>query len=217
MWLQSAVHADSWLSWTRGALTSPPVSSSCRPASRWEVTIATATVRTNPSNRVRSTSSSCWLNSAAPQGWVKLVLHSWVFSSEHSFKVTKVLLYLCSLLMVFLLDFPAQRMFATSAYTDTVMTPELVVDPLPIETGDGLIWVVGPVLAVVFIICIVIAILLYKKWVGLRFLLLSSCVCGPRSLRFSTSNDRKLGRNHRLAHDDCDWVCAHVCICNGWK
>lgn len=72
-------------------------------------------------------------------------------------------MYLCSLLMVFLLDFPAQRMFATSAYTDTVMTPELVVDPLPIETGDGLIWVVGPVLAVVFIICIVIAILLYKK------------------------------------------------------
>lgn len=57
-------------------------------------------------------------------------------------------------------------MFATSPYTDTVMTP-VVVDPLPVETGDGLIWVVGPVLAVVFIICIVIAILLYKKWVGL--------------------------------------------------
>ena len=56
-----------------------------------------------------------------------------------------------------------QKMFATSPYTDTVMTPELVVDPLPVETGDGLIWVVGPVLAVVFIICIVIAILLYKK------------------------------------------------------
>lgn len=54
-------------------------------------------------------------------------------------------------------------MFATSPYTDTVMTPERMVDPLPVETGDGLIWVVGPVLAVVFIICIVIAILLYKK------------------------------------------------------
>lgn len=51
-------------------------------------------------------------------------------------------------------------MFATSPYTDTVMTPEIA---LPLETGDGLIWVVGPVLAVVFIICIVIAILLYKK------------------------------------------------------
>ncbi|KAG5276405.1 hypothetical protein AALO_G00131650 [Alosa alosa] len=34
----------------------------------------------------------------------------------------------------------------------------------PVESGgDGLIWVVGPVLAVVFIICIVIAILLYKN------------------------------------------------------
>lgn len=74
MWVQSAAHADSWLSWTRGALTSPPVSSSCRPASRWELTIATATVRTNPSNQVRSTSSSCWLNSAAPRGWVELAL-----------------------------------------------------------------------------------------------------------------------------------------------
>uniref|UniRef100_A0AAQ4QMD5 protein-tyrosine-phosphatase n=1 Tax=Gasterosteus aculeatus aculeatus TaxID=481459 RepID=A0AAQ4QMD5_GASAC len=33
----------------------------------------------------------------------------------------------------------------------------------PLDAGDGLIWVVGPVLAVVFIICIVIAILLYKN------------------------------------------------------
>ncbi|XP_047442716.1 receptor-type tyrosine-protein phosphatase S isoform X13 [Mugil cephalus] len=61
------------------------------------------------------------------------------------------------------LNTTAGKMFATSPYTDTVMTPELVVDPLPVETGDGLIWVVGPVLAVVFIICIVIAILLYKN------------------------------------------------------
>lgn len=58
-------------------------------------------------------------------------------------------------------------MFATSPYTDTVMTPETVVETLQFEPSDGLIWVVGPVLAVVFIICIVIAILLYKKWVGL--------------------------------------------------
>ncbi|XP_075341717.1 receptor-type tyrosine-protein phosphatase S isoform X6 [Odontesthes bonariensis] len=61
------------------------------------------------------------------------------------------------------LNTTAGKMFATSPYTDTVMTPELVVDPLPVESGDGLIWVVGPVLAVVFIICIVIAILLYKN------------------------------------------------------
>ncbi|XP_054874736.1 receptor-type tyrosine-protein phosphatase S isoform X7 [Amphiprion ocellaris] len=61
------------------------------------------------------------------------------------------------------LNATAGKMFATSPYTDTVMTKELLVDPLPVEPGDGLIWVVGPVLAVVFIICIVIAILLYKN------------------------------------------------------
>ncbi|XP_036409910.1 receptor-type tyrosine-protein phosphatase S-like isoform X26 [Megalops cyprinoides] len=53
------------------------------------------------------------------------------------------------------------KMFVASPYTDSVMAPD--VDPLPMDGGDGLIWVVGPVLAVVFIICIVIAILLYKN------------------------------------------------------
>ncbi|XP_066552446.1 receptor-type tyrosine-protein phosphatase S isoform X7 [Amia ocellicauda] len=53
------------------------------------------------------------------------------------------------------------KMFAASPYTDTVTAPE--VHPQPMDNGDGLIWVVGPVLAVVFIICIVIAILLYKN------------------------------------------------------
>ncbi|XP_053369164.1 receptor-type tyrosine-protein phosphatase S isoform X9 [Clarias gariepinus] len=53
-------------------------------------------------------------------------------------------------------------MFVASPYSDPIMAPD--VDPQPMETGgDGLIWVVGPVLAVVFIICIVIAILLYKN------------------------------------------------------
>ncbi|XP_022048527.1 receptor-type tyrosine-protein phosphatase S isoform X8 [Acanthochromis polyacanthus] len=61
------------------------------------------------------------------------------------------------------LNATAGKMFATSPYTDTVVTKEQKVDPLPVEPGDGLIWVVGPVLAVVFIICIVIAILLYKN------------------------------------------------------
>uniref|UniRef100_A0A3B3ZGX1 protein-tyrosine-phosphatase n=1 Tax=Periophthalmus magnuspinnatus TaxID=409849 RepID=A0A3B3ZGX1_9GOBI len=46
-------------------------------------------------------------------------------------------------------------------YTDPVIAPDS--DPQPLDAGDGLIWVVGPVLAVVFIICIVIAILLYKN------------------------------------------------------
>ncbi|XP_039212073.1 receptor-type tyrosine-protein phosphatase delta isoform X39 [Crotalus tigris] len=53
-------------------------------------------------------------------------------------------------------------MFATSPYSDTVVSVDL--NPQPItEEEEGLIWVVGPVLAVVFIICIVIAILLYKR------------------------------------------------------
>uniref|UniRef100_A0A4W5PUG2 protein-tyrosine-phosphatase n=1 Tax=Hucho hucho TaxID=62062 RepID=A0A4W5PUG2_9TELE len=52
-------------------------------------------------------------------------------------------------------------MYGASPYTDPVIAPDS--DPQPLDAGDGLIWVVGPVLAVVFIICIVIAILLYKK------------------------------------------------------
>ncbi|XP_041086561.1 receptor-type tyrosine-protein phosphatase S-like isoform X12 [Polyodon spathula] len=59
------------------------------------------------------------------------------------------------------LDNPEVRMFVASPYTDPVVAPDL--DPQPVDGGDGLIWVVGPVLAVVFIICIVIAILLYKN------------------------------------------------------
>ncbi|XP_068460945.1 receptor-type tyrosine-protein phosphatase S-like isoform X11 [Clinocottus analis] len=52
-------------------------------------------------------------------------------------------------------------MYVASPYTDPVIAPDS--DPQPLDAGDGLIWVVGPVLAVVFIICIVIAILLYKN------------------------------------------------------
>ncbi|XP_060546476.1 receptor-type tyrosine-protein phosphatase delta isoform X31 [Pantherophis guttatus] len=53
-------------------------------------------------------------------------------------------------------------MYATSPYSETVVSVDL--NPQPItEEEEGLIWVVGPVLAVVFIICIVIAILLYKR------------------------------------------------------
>uniref|UniRef100_A0A1A8LQD6 protein-tyrosine-phosphatase n=1 Tax=Nothobranchius pienaari TaxID=704102 RepID=A0A1A8LQD6_9TELE len=53
------------------------------------------------------------------------------------------------------------RMYVASPYTEPVIAPDS--DPQPFDAGDGLIWVVGPVLAVVFIICIVIAILLYKN------------------------------------------------------
>ncbi|XP_050950448.1 receptor-type tyrosine-protein phosphatase S [Labeo rohita] len=60
------------------------------------------------------------------------------------------------------LNITGGKSFASSPYTDPVTAPD--VDHQPVETGgDGLIWVVGPVLAVVFIICIVIAILLYKN------------------------------------------------------
>ncbi|XP_061620690.1 receptor-type tyrosine-protein phosphatase delta isoform X46 [Phyllopteryx taeniolatus] len=53
-------------------------------------------------------------------------------------------------------------MYATSPYSDLVVSADI--DPQPIiDEEEGLIWVVGPVLAVVFIICIVIAILLYKR------------------------------------------------------
>ncbi|XP_069864280.1 receptor-type tyrosine-protein phosphatase S [Dipodomys merriami] len=52
--------------------------------------------------------------------------------------------------------------FAASPFSDPFQLDNP--DPQPIVDGEeGLIWVVGPVLAVVFIICIVIAILLYKN------------------------------------------------------
>uniref|UniRef100_A0A8C5LV16 Receptor-type tyrosine-protein phosphatase S n=1 Tax=Leptobrachium leishanense TaxID=445787 RepID=A0A8C5LV16_9ANUR len=54
------------------------------------------------------------------------------------------------------------KMYVTSPYSDPVVSMEM--DPQPMtDEEEGLIWVVGPVLAVVFIICIVIAILLYKR------------------------------------------------------
>nr|XP_057921608.1 receptor-type tyrosine-protein phosphatase delta-like isoform X13 [Doryrhamphus excisus] len=60
------------------------------------------------------------------------------------------------------LDISENVMYATSPYSDPVVSADN--DPQPIiDEEEGLIWVVGPVLAVVFIICIVIAILLYKS------------------------------------------------------
>ncbi|XP_077445155.1 receptor-type tyrosine-protein phosphatase delta-like isoform X47 [Stigmatopora argus] len=60
------------------------------------------------------------------------------------------------------LETPDNLMYATSPYSDPVVSADI--DPQPIiDEEEGLIWVVGPVLAVVFIICIVIAILLYKR------------------------------------------------------
>ncbi|KAJ1085299.1 hypothetical protein NDU88_005432 [Pleurodeles waltl] len=60
------------------------------------------------------------------------------------------------------LDSAETRMYAASPYSDPIQLDDP--DPQPIIDGEeGLIWVIGPVLAVVFIICIVIAILLYKN------------------------------------------------------
>uniref|UniRef100_A0A8C2Z0Z4 Receptor-type tyrosine-protein phosphatase S n=1 Tax=Cyclopterus lumpus TaxID=8103 RepID=A0A8C2Z0Z4_CYCLU len=60
------------------------------------------------------------------------------------------------------LEMSENIMYATSPYSDPVVSADI--DPQPIiDEEEGLIWVVGPVLAVVFIICIVIAILLFKR------------------------------------------------------
>uniref|UniRef100_A0A3Q3GZB7 Receptor-type tyrosine-protein phosphatase delta n=1 Tax=Labrus bergylta TaxID=56723 RepID=A0A3Q3GZB7_9LABR len=54
-----------------------------------------------------------------------------------------------------LLDLSENTMFATSPYSDPVTSSD--VDPQPIvDEEEGLLWVVGPVLAVIFIVCIVI-------------------------------------------------------------
>ncbi|XP_035493688.1 protein tyrosine phosphatase receptor type Db isoform X23 [Scophthalmus maximus] len=61
-----------------------------------------------------------------------------------------------------LMDLSENTMYATSPYSDPVTS--LDVDPKPmVDEEEGLLWVVGPVLAVIFIVCIVIAILLFKS------------------------------------------------------
>ncbi|XP_058636804.1 receptor-type tyrosine-protein phosphatase delta isoform X30 [Onychostoma macrolepis] len=60
------------------------------------------------------------------------------------------------------LEISDNMLYSASPYSDPVMFADI--DPQPIiDEEEGLIWVVGPVLAVIFIICIVIAILLYKS------------------------------------------------------
>ncbi|XP_071025225.1 receptor-type tyrosine-protein phosphatase delta-like [Oncorhynchus clarkii lewisi] len=61
-----------------------------------------------------------------------------------------------------LLDLSNNTMYSTSPYSDPVTSND--VDPQPIvDEEEGLLWVVGPVMAVIFIVCIVIAILLFKS------------------------------------------------------
>ncbi|XP_051577733.1 receptor-type tyrosine-protein phosphatase delta-like isoform X9 [Myxocyprinus asiaticus] len=60
------------------------------------------------------------------------------------------------------LEISENMLYAASPYSDSVVFADI--DPQPIiDEEEGLIWVVGPVLAVIVIICIVIAILLYKR------------------------------------------------------
>ncbi|XP_064190675.1 protein tyrosine phosphatase receptor type Db isoform X12 [Anguilla rostrata] len=60
------------------------------------------------------------------------------------------------------LEISENTMYATSPYSDPMVSADI--DPQPIvDEEEGLMWVVGPVLAVIFIICIVIAILLFKS------------------------------------------------------
>ncbi|XP_051988335.1 receptor-type tyrosine-protein phosphatase delta-like isoform X8 [Xyrauchen texanus] len=60
------------------------------------------------------------------------------------------------------LEISENMLYAASPYSDSAVFADI--DPQPIiDEEEGLIWVVGPVLAVIFIICIVIAILLYKS------------------------------------------------------
>ncbi|XP_064190676.1 protein tyrosine phosphatase receptor type Db isoform X13 [Anguilla rostrata] len=60
------------------------------------------------------------------------------------------------------LEISENTMYATSPYSDPMVSADI--DPQPIvDEEEGLMWVVGPVLAVIFIICIVIAILLFKR------------------------------------------------------
>ncbi|XP_041942554.1 receptor-type tyrosine-protein phosphatase S-like isoform X16 [Alosa sapidissima] len=68
--------------------------------------------------------------------------------------------YACFVLA--LLELSENTVYATSPFSDPVATSDL--DPQPIvDEEEGLLWVVGPVLAVIFIVCIVIAILMFKR------------------------------------------------------
>lgn len=84
-WRRSVAHGVSWRSWTRGSPTSQPASGNCPPRSRWVPTTATAAVRTSRSSLVRSTSSSCWLNSTWLRGWVVLRSKCFLISSISQF------------------------------------------------------------------------------------------------------------------------------------
>ncbi|XP_030643528.1 protein tyrosine phosphatase receptor type Db [Chanos chanos] len=68
--------------------------------------------------------------------------------------------YICFVLAI--LELSENTVYSTSPFSDTVVFSD--VEPQPIvDEEEGLLWVVGPVLAVIFIISIVILILMYKR------------------------------------------------------
>ncbi|XP_073800975.1 protein tyrosine phosphatase receptor type Db isoform X5 [Danio rerio] len=68
--------------------------------------------------------------------------------------------YVCFVLAI--LELGQNTVYSTSPFSDAVLFSD--VEPQPIvDEEEGLLWVVGPVLAVIFIISIVILILLFKR------------------------------------------------------
>uniref|UniRef100_A0A9J8CQK6 protein-tyrosine-phosphatase n=1 Tax=Cyprinus carpio carpio TaxID=630221 RepID=A0A9J8CQK6_CYPCA len=68
----------------------------------------------------------------------------------------------CVCFVLAILELGQNTMYSTSPFSDAVLFSD--VEPQPIvDEEEGLLWVVGPVLAVIFIISIVILILLFKR------------------------------------------------------
>uniref|UniRef100_A0A8C1FNS6 protein-tyrosine-phosphatase n=1 Tax=Cyprinus carpio carpio TaxID=630221 RepID=A0A8C1FNS6_CYPCA len=68
----------------------------------------------------------------------------------------------CVCFVLAILELGQNTMYSTSPFSDAVLFSD--VEPQPIvDEEEGLLWVVGPVLAVIFIISIVILILLFKS------------------------------------------------------
>uniref|UniRef100_A0A8C4QMN3 protein-tyrosine-phosphatase n=1 Tax=Eptatretus burgeri TaxID=7764 RepID=A0A8C4QMN3_EPTBU len=61
------------------------------------------------------------------------------------------------------LDGEEPRVYVTSPYSEVLHVPEMDPVTLARDEEEGLLWVLGPVLAVIFIVCIVVTILLYKS------------------------------------------------------
>uniref|UniRef100_A0A7N6B970 Receptor-type tyrosine-protein phosphatase delta n=1 Tax=Anabas testudineus TaxID=64144 RepID=A0A7N6B970_ANATE len=101
-----------------------------------------------------------------------------------------------------MLDLSENTMYATSPYSDPVTSSD--VDPQPmVDEEEGLLWVVGPVLAVIFIVCIVIAILLFKRKGSFPCSKAMSSHHPTDPVELRRINFQTPGRLHRLT---CSWM-----------